>query len=183
MRTVHTSLAFALVAAACSDGGTTPEPPPPPPPVNVSVTNHLLVAAAITAGSVTPGSALSGQTLTFTVPGSVRSLTWTAADYYYSNGTPIPDDLSSVTVWYAAAVLARRIELDAAARANGAAAGRLLKENSTGALRRAPPWVICALCRQRENTTPPPASIRQPELSPFIVIAALAPPCGVPDCV
>src|SRR5882672_6320615 len=81
----------AAVLTACKDQG-------PKPPVEVTVYNFLVNPVTVSVGSTAYGAIASNNFTVLTVSAAEGSLTWTPKKSTYSNGTPIPDDLLSITV-------------------------------------------------------------------------------------
>lgn len=82
---------FLTFAASCK------ESTPPPTPIGVTFVNFLIVPTTITAGGTNYGTVAEGDDLSVVLPAGTTSVTWTPAKLRYSDGTLVPDDLSSAS--------------------------------------------------------------------------------------
>lgn len=84
-----------IALASCSGEGAVT---PPPTVVTVTVYNRLDLAISIAAGGTNYGTVAAGTSTVLTLPPGTQVLSWTSSKRRYSNGSPVPDDLSGATV-------------------------------------------------------------------------------------
>jgi len=82
-----------LALGGCGGGDSGPKPP-----VEVSVYNFLVFPVTVSAGGTTYGAITPNNFTVLTLPAATATLTWAAGKATYSNSTPIPDDLGSISV-------------------------------------------------------------------------------------
>lgn len=70
----------------------------PERPITVAVVNELDVDVTIRAGSTFLGTLEGFDSVSVTLPAGVRTLEWQNGKRKFSNGTPMPDELSGATV-------------------------------------------------------------------------------------
>ena len=95
---------MALIAAglaACSAGGD--KATAPPRPKTVRVLNYLYLPVTLTAGGVSygtlgAGNGLGPKQVNLTIPGSVSSFSYAVQPMRYTDGSPVPNDLTGETI-------------------------------------------------------------------------------------
>lgn len=84
--------------AACGSDAAAPPPEQPAPVVTATIHNRLDVAVNLQAGGTNYGSLARGQSTVLTLPPRTASVGWSAAKRAFSDGSPVPDDLTGTTL-------------------------------------------------------------------------------------
>jgi hypothetical protein len=116
-----------LIVLGCGGSDSTPTPTTPPPPISVTFTNRLYVPVTFSVGSVTYGTTAAGESKTIVFPGGTTTVTWTATDFTFSDGTPMVDDLASTSI-----LVANLASLEVTAVVNGTSYVTPFITNQTG---------------------------------------------------
>lgn len=98
------AIALSVLSLLACGGPTEPKAREEPAPTVVTVTvyNRLDLPVSLSAGGTVYGTLGAGASNALTLPPRTSSLTWANSKRRYGDGTPITDDLSSITVSIAA---------------------------------------------------------------------------------